>query len=208
MTNFFLKAKHWWLFIITIGIPMIFYMVFFFKVMNIMLSNYPNDSDPQVMWDFFSIMKFLPLIILISSAGFLMWMWSLGVGLQDKIPKTYRLNTFWFKLTVIFIIVYLAALSTFISSLLGDIKLEAEGSRPFNPTYWVLIIPMHLLTFIGMFYAMYFSAKTFRTAELQRKITLSEFGVEFVLIWFYFIGVWFIQPRVNKIMAKSSETPL
>ncbi|MEN9640511.1 MAG: hypothetical protein RLZZ262_2380, partial [Bacteroidota bacterium] len=34
--------------------------------------------------------------------------------------------------------------------------------------------------------------------ELQREVRFSEFIREFFLIWFFPIGIWFIQPKINR----------
>jgi hypothetical protein len=50
-----------------------------------------------------------------------------------------------------------------------------------------------------MLYSLYFVAKTIKTAELQKECTFKDFTEEFILILFYPIGLWIIQPRINKI---------
>jgi len=57
-----------------------------------------------------------------------------------------------------------------------------------------------------IFYSMYFVAKTIKTAELQRKVGFGDFVGEFFLLWFYFIGVWIVQPKVNKLYGKENTT--
>jgi hypothetical protein len=61
-----------------------------------------------------------------------------------------------------------------------------------------VIIPLHLFSMFCIFYNLYFVAKTIKTVELQRQVTFSDFAGEFFLIWFFFIGVWILQPRINK----------
>ncbi len=206
MINFFLRAKHWLIFILTSGIPVIIQIIIFYKVFGQIMGSIHSEPDPDEVLEIFNFMKFFPIIIIIGSAGFFLWMWSLGIGLQKKIPQTLRLTTGWFKLAMLLPVVYIFLLSIFISSMFGSFNMETAGEFPFDPTYLILIIPMHFLTFICMFYAMYFCAKSFRTAELLKEVKVSEFGVEFVLIWFYIIGVWFIQPRINAIMERSVES--
>lgn len=61
---------------------------------------------------------------------------------------------------------------------------------------------MHLFSMFCLFYCLYFVAKTIKTAELQKETSFGDFAGEFFLIWFYPIGIWFIQPKINRI-AKS-----
>jgi len=50
-----------------------------------------------------------------------------------------------------------------------------------------------------------FSAKTIKLAELQRSVTFSDFAGEFFLIWFFPIGIWFVQPKVN-LLAQAATS--
>ena len=53
----------------------------------------------------------------------------------------------------------------------------------------------------------YFVAKTYKTVELQRQVSFSDFAGEFFMIWFYPIGIWIIQPKLNKIIENESAAP-
>jgi len=56
---------------------------------------------------------------------------------------------------------------------------------------------------IYVFYALLnyfaFPARTLKSIELNRKATLGEYIGDFFLIVFLPIGIWFLQPRINKI---------
>jgi len=71
-----------------------------------------------------------------------------------------------------------------------------------NPGIFGLIIPFHLFSMFCIFYCLYFVAKVFKTVELQRKVTFSDFAGEFFMIWFYPIGIWIVQPKINKMIEK------
>jgi len=49
---------------------------------------------------------------------------------------------------------------------------------------------------------MYIIARTIKTAELQRATRFDDFKGKFFLIMFFPIGIWFIQPRINKIITQ------
>lgn len=118
MIDKFLKAKHWQLFLLTFGVPMIFQLL----ITGSMVSDIGMESnpDPMVM---FSYMKFFPIMMIIF----------MGV-------------------------------------------------------------------FFCVIYSLYFVAKTFKTVELQREVKFSDFAGEFFMIWFYPIGIWIIQPKINKMI--------
>jgi hypothetical protein len=52
----------------------------------------------------------------------------------------------------------------------------------------------------GFLYSFYFVAKTFKTVELQREVAFSDFVGEFFLLLLFPIGVWIIQPKINKMI--------
>jgi hypothetical protein len=62
------------------------------------------------------------------------------------------------------------------------------------------IFILHLLSMFGIFYSLYFVAKTIKTVELQTKVSFSDFAGEFLLIWFFPIGIWVVQPKINKMI--------
>lgn len=68
-----------------------------------------------------------------------------------------------------------------------------------------IIVPLHLFSMFCIFYCLYFVAKTIKTAELQRETAFSDFVGEFFLIWFFPIGIWFIQPRVNQLAERNDN---
>ena len=73
-------------------------------------------------------------------------------------------------------------------------------------TGFAVIFPLHIFSMFCIFYCLYFVAKTIKTIELQRQVTFSDFAGEFFLIWFFFIGVWILQPRINKMIADDKGT--
>ncbi|WP_101311729.1 hypothetical protein [Labilibaculum manganireducens] len=63
-----------------------------------------------------------------------------------------------------------------------------------------IIVPLHLFSMFCIFYCLYFVAKTFKTVELQREVSFFDFAGEFFMIWFFPIGIWIVQPKVNKMI--------
>ena len=70
----------------------------------------------------------------------------------------------------------------------------------------VIILPLHLFSMFCIFHSAYFVAKTIKIAELQRKVGFSDFLGEFFLLWFYIIGIWVLQPKVNKLYRNKNTT--
>ena len=62
---------------------------------------------------------------------------------------------------------------------------------------------MQILSTISYIYIVYFAAKTLKTIELNKEFKFKELSRVFFLILFLPIGIWFIQPRINKIYSKT-----
>ena len=198
MIQTFLRAKHWHLFILLFGIPMLFQFGFMGMLVSEIINN--PESDPAFVLDF--VNYFIPIMIFVM-AVFLGWFWSIGVGLQSRIPDDIPMKVGRFKAFIVFPLIYIVLLLVYIGFMFNSL---ISNSEPPNPAIFMLIFPLHLFAMFCMFHSLYFVAKTIKTAELQRKTTFGDFAGEFFLLWFYPVGIWFVQPRVNKL-AKDSDLP-
>lgn len=190
MIDKFLNAKHWQLFLLTFWIPMIFQFV----MMGTLFANIGtnNNPDPDFM---FSYMKFFSIMMLLFMGVFFGWFWSVAVGLQKVIPDELKLQINRFKIFILIPIVYIIFFLCFFMT-------SFTSGGP-NPGIFAILVPLHLFSMFCIFYSLYFVAKTFKTAELQRKVTFSDFAGEFFMIWFYPIGIWIVQPKINKMISEN-----
>lgn len=189
MTDKFLKAKHWQLFLLTFGIPIILQFV----MMIIIFIDDSSGSDLMM-----SYLTFSPIIMIIFMGVFFGWFWSVAVGLQKVIPTDIKLKVNRFKIFLLIPLVY-------IIFFLGFFTTTFTSGGP-NPAIFAIIVPLHLFSMFCIFYCLYFVAKTFKTAELQRKVTFSDFAGEFFMIWFYPIGIWIVQPKINRMIKEEAHT--
>ena len=67
-----------------------------------------------------------------------------------------------------------------------------------------ILIPLRLFSMFCFLYTIYFVAKTFKTAELQKEVDFGDFAGEFFMIFFYFIRIWVFQPEINKMVESES----
>lgn len=197
MTDRFLKAKHWQLFLLTFGIPLIFQFI----MMGSMISNFATQTnpDPTMM---FNYMKFFPVIMIIFMAIFFGWFWSVAIGLQKKVPENVTMKVKKFKIFFFIPLIYMLIFMTFFSvSMNGLFSSNSEPSFGLIGGLFAVIFPLHLFAMFCIFYSLYFVAKTFKTVELQREVTFGDFAGEFFLIWFYPIGIWIVQPKIIGLMC-------
>jgi hypothetical protein len=187
MIEKFLKAKHWQLFLLTFGIP----MVFQFVMMGTILSNISsrNNPDPSFMIQY---LKFIPIGIIFFMGILFGWYYSIAIGLQSKIPGDINMKVKRFKLFFFIPLIY-------IFFFFGFFMTSTAGDGP-SLSVFAVIVPLHLFSMFCILHSLYFVAKTVKTAELQREAHFADFVGEFFMIWFYPIGIWIIQPRINKIL--------
>lgn len=166
-------------------------------MMGTMFANIRSSNNPSP--DFiFNYFKVFPIIMLLLMGVFFGWFWSVAVGLQRVIPDEIKLKVSRFKIFLLIPVVY-------IIFFLGLFMTSFTSSGP-NPGIFAIIVPLHLFSMFCIFYSLYFVAKTFKTAELQQKVTFSDFAGEFFMIWFYPIGIWIIQPKINKMIKEKAHT--
>lgn len=192
MKALFLKAKHWQLFLVLFGLPLVIEVT----MMSNLLLNIDNgeniSSQPSM-----SYMAWFPIMMILFMGGFFGWLWSIAMGLKDKIPANVNMAPRKFKVFFFYPLCYLMFLMLFMAGLFNG--LTASGFKLGN-WFIFIIIPMHLFGMFCMFYTMYYIAKTLKTVELQREVKFGEFIGEFFLLWFYIIGLWIIQPKVNRLV--------
>jgi hypothetical protein len=187
--NLFLRAKHWQLFLVLFGIPLVLQI---FLVTSMMMSAFSGSPDPEAFIHYF---KVFPVIMILTMGIFFGWFWSIGVGLHQKVPEHIKLPVNRFKTFIIIPSIYIIFFSSFIGWMMG--RAFQDGFAP-DPRLFLVIVPLHFFCMFCMLYCIYFVAKTVKTIELQREVTFSDFAGEFFLIWFYPVGIWIIQPKVNK----------
>jgi hypothetical protein len=148
-------------------------------------------------------MKFFPIMMIIFTGVFFGWFWSVAVGLQIKVPEDVKMKVKKFKIFFFIPMVYLLFVTLFMGVQLNG--LMTNGTEPSVGLIGVLvavIVPLHLFSMFCIFYSLYFVAKTFKTVELQREVNFSDFAGEFFLFWFYPIGIWIVQPKINKMIIE------
>lgn len=65
----------------------------------------------------------------------------------------------------------------------------------------MLVLPLHLLSIAAIFYALFTAARTLKSVELRRPAGFGEYLVDLLLLWFFPVGLWLIQPRVQRLLS-------
>ena len=120
------------------------------------------------------------------------WLWAIATAANHQLNPALKKSTKWMGLGLVYAAVYLIGALW----LLPDTTEPGQGVPGF-------VIPMHLLAMFAMFYALVFTAKRLVTLERQQEVSFFEYSGPFFLLWFFPIGIWFIQPKVNKMLGNN-----
>ncbi len=134
-----------------------------------------------------------PLIsALIKISGFWIYMGYLLIlsnAMQKYVSQRLALNHGFFQFNAIIVIG-----SYSIIMILSDGEgMEFEG---------VIALPFFYV-FYALLYSISFPARILRTIELKRKVQFGDYFAEFFAFLFLPIGIWFIQPRINKMLEEA-----
>ena len=188
MIDRFLRAKHWHLFLPTFILPMFLQFI----IMGSMFAGSINGQpDQHFISNYMGISYIISLLVMFVVWG---WFWSIAIGLQAKVPHGVKMKVtkfkFFFFLPLIYIVFFMYSFNNAFMGNWVDLG------------FFAIIFPLHLFSMFCIFYTIYFVAKTFKTVELQRATKFSDFAGEFFLVWFFPIGVWILQPKINQMVKE------
>ena len=178
ISDFFLRAKHWLLFVLTFGLMMA-------AQIAVMVFIAAGPASPEELFDKLTFVIFL--VTLLSCFPLYSWLWVLGSFLSNLQRPDLRLSARFFQFAIIFPLPYI-----YLFFLVFQSK---------RPEMFLVIFPLHLFAMFCIFYVMYFVAKNLAQLENARRATFSDYAGYFFLIWFYPVGVWIIQPKINRLYS-------
>jgi len=142
------------------------------------------------------ILKLFPVTMIVFAIGIFGWIWAISTELQAKLPTDVKLNVRRFKILFLIPTLYIFGLAVWMGyNIYGGVIEEIDNIRGVIG----LIIFLHLFSMVCIFLGLQFAAKTMKSVELGRLAKFEEYAGEFFLIWLSPIGVWFLQPRLNKL---------
>jgi hypothetical protein len=179
LSRFFLHAKHWQMF-----------LLFFVCIVGqfagpiAIISAAPS---PGALWRAQIVGIALAAI---SEIVFLSWLWFIGSFLCSVVQPRLKPSESFFRIAIIYPLVFGLVELAFI---------VRADPRPFG-----VIVPLALVAFVCLIYDLNFVAKALALAEVGKSRVFGDFA----LLWFFPIGVWFIQPRVNRLYnARGNLSP-
>ncbi len=199
-----LKAKHWQIFTLMVGLPVLIGI----STLVIIGMNLNFESVNPDLKNMLSVFAVFPIIMILYTSIFFVWLWSIAMGLQKKMPENVKMKTRTFKVLFFIPFTYIILISIFMGGeVYGFLNIEniIEPSEKLITLFIGLMLVIHLFSMFCIFYLLYFTSKTIKTVELQREAELGDYILEFILLWFYIIGIWIIQPKINKLFEQSNS---
>lgn len=177
VARFFLRAKDWQIFVLAFGMYFIGQMVL---VSSTLGSSHSEGSIANGG-------LFIGVVMALSTAGLFGWFWSLGSFFGTIVSPRLRLNSAFFRVALIYPPLYFVLFIATFQSL--------------RPHLLRVILPLHFFAMFCMFYILYFVSKSLVMAESDKSASFYEYAGPFFLLWLFPIGIWFVQPRVNRLYA-------
>jgi hypothetical protein len=176
ITRFFLRAKHWQVFVLVWGA--------YFVGQMAMVAVIPEGSlTNPLRVGLFTEAVMSPFLVF-----FMGWLWSVGSFLFSISESSLKPNIRVFRFAIIFPTLYLfTALPFFLSS--SSTVMET------------VILPLHLLALACLIYVFSFDAKSLVIAEKGEAVTSNDYVLPLFFFFFSLIGIWLIQPRINRLYA-------
>jgi len=175
--NAFTKFKHWQIFLIVGG----------------MIGLFMTFSGTQVDAGFITSGELKPLFGVLGVIAMFIWILSVGL-LINRIPSNpYKFKKGLFILAILLCIIGYSTLH--ISSVFMD-KIPGLG------LWTASLIPS---TFFGVIYVFYNVSRSLKSLETSREAGFGECLGYALLLFFVPVGVWIIQPKINKISNENIE---
>lgn len=175
-----MKLKHWQLFFLIWGIPIIFNVFTF--------------SNSEL------LIKLGPIILTVFVISLFGWIWAISTELNKFLDKESQAKLKIGRFRFVFSIPLMYALVICLLLLLSS-SIDIPNGALFS----VILIPIHLVCFLAILYGFRFAARTIKSVELGRIATDIEAKDEYGKIAVSFIGIWTLQPRLNKMIEASSK---
>lgn len=193
--DWFLRAKHWQVFLLFVG-PLILALPLAFLVLFVsgMFRVHSLEDLPSAM------AAASTAAAIIGFASYFAWIWSAGAFLNSVARDELKHDPKVFRFTVVggAAILVLAELTQFLLLKFTD---TAEATAAISAVF----VPVYLCAAVCFLYNFYFVARALVSAERGEGIA-SKWSQWFFLIWIFPLGIWFIQPKINRLYAGQVRT--
>jgi len=120
------------------------------------------------------------------------WLYSIGMTANEKLEAPFQMYSGFFRLAIVTPVI------CFLIFLFMVILPLSRGEMT-SPPRWAIFV--NFAAIMAFAYSVWFAAKQFVTYERRQETTFVDYYVTFMALWFGFIGVWYLQPKIRTILA-------
>ena len=184
ITDVFLRAKHWQIFAlmcvtyVAAGVVLVGLEIKFQEAGT-------RAASPSLALMLLTEAVWVPFLL-----SWLGWLATVGFFLNSNLAPEQKLRTGLFRFALVYTVGFL-----FVGP---PLFVEA------NPPDWI-VLPLFLFAIVCLFYLLIFVAKALKTTDLQRPMIMNEYTIELFLLFFLPLGIWLIQPKINRLYAEAQK---
>jgi hypothetical protein len=182
IANLFLRAKHWQIFFLLFVVPTFAEFAAIGAIPTRIRSW--RDFGPSGFLFLGAMVLYLLCVVA--------WLGSMGSFFGSIVKPELKMKTLFFRFALVYPVVYVPI---FFLVVIPDAGVPVS-----------VILPLHLACMVCLFYLLYFVSKNLVLAEIGKQVSFYDYAGPFFLLWFYPIGVWIIQPKVNRLYADKGGT--
>jgi hypothetical protein len=157
-------------------------------------------------WQLFLILLLLPAIQINNIVDFILWwvwlilfvgwIFSIGFIAFKKLTIEKKINCLYFKISTLITI----AISIILSYIFSDVFLLKHDFYEKYIDSLAIVIPLQSCLLFSLLYQFYFSAKMLASVSKGKLADYKQWLPFFFSFWLFPIGIWFIQPKVNRFL--------
>ncbi len=185
--SFFLRAKHWQIFPWLVALPI------FLEILGLGMMSRSVSSWHDLTARDYLVMVTWELVLLCVLA----WLGSMGLFLRSIERPELRMRTKLLNISIITAALYAV---TYVPSQVCKTSAFTRIVESLSP-----------LWLVGVLYIVYFVSKNLVMAERGTPVSFDQYVGLFFLLWFFPIGVWIIQPKINRLfrnqVARDKQGP-
>ena len=179
-----LRLKHWQIFLLVVGIPLLVQLV---QNIFIVIGGWSRQGPFFVLS---GILLGFSLLI------YYLWIGEVGRKLsENQLPGSMNVGRFRFS----FWVSCISSIFLFIYFWYYDYNINQFSGGGIVPITLIGVIVFVAL--FTLFYCLSFMARAIVQRERAQKITSAEYFSEFIMAVMFPIGIWFLQPRINRLAS-------
>jgi len=129
---------------------------------------------------------------------FVLWVIKIDQELYNRLPDGVKLNFNFLVINLFISTVYLISIWLTV----GGYNITDENYQDYGWRVWIYV-PMHLYCFFSFFYAIRFTSKAIASIENNKNVDIGSYRTYMAGLFFFPIGIWWIQPKINRILRNA-----